>query len=54
MLQRILNRRSTSTRSDFEHYLREVENIRRTGHPSVHEAKRDYQATLRSRNPFMA
>ena len=54
MLNRIFNRRRSGMQSDFEFYLRNVERRQVSGLPSFQEAKRDYQAALRSRNPFIA
>ncbi len=53
MLNELLNRRLSRLGSDFEYYLRNLERRCTYGLPSLQEARRDYQAAIRSRHAFL-
>ena len=53
MLNTLLNRRTARLGSDFEYYLRNLERRCTYGMPTFQEARRDYQAAIRSRQPFV-
>ena len=54
MINAILGKRPVRVTSNFENYLRNLERTCTHGLPSIQEAKRDYQAAMKSRHQFVA